>query len=260
MPETAASRSKSLKSLAVSLGADLVGVAGLAPIRGIYTWPDHLLAPYQSGVSVAVRLSDAVIDGITRTSPTAVYAHHYVTANALLDQITFRLTGWIQARGFRALPIHASQQIGEKRWYAALSHKAVARGAGLGWIGENLLLITPQYGPRVRLATVLTDMPLSAGSPIPSACGGCRACIAACPANALRGLAGADYPESREQALDTAACAGRLDFFQHEPTVRQPICGLCVQACPYGKTAARRAGADLHRGKQATDPQIPQRA
>ena len=234
-------RTKAIKSLAVSLGADLVGVANLAPLRPIYTYPIDLLAPYQSGISVAVRLADPVIDGITRHDPTAVYARHYVTANALLDQITFRLVGFIQGKGYRALPVHASQQVGEKRWYGAISHKAVARGAGLGWIGESLLLVTPQYGPRVRLATVLTDMPLSAGAPLARACGDCRACIAACPAGALRGVGDVEFPESRELALDTPACAGRLDFFEHEPYVGQPVCGLCVQACPVGKKAARTA-------------------
>ena len=241
MANTVLSRTKEVKNLATSLGADLVGVADLVPLRPIYTHPVDLLAPFSHGISVAVRLCDAVIDAITPHDPTAVYAQHYVTANALLDQITFRLAGLIQARGYRALPIHASQQVGPKRWYAAISHKAVARGAGLGWIGENLLLVTPQFGPRVRLASVLTDMPLQSGAPMAKACGGCHACVDACPARALRSVGALDYPESRELALDTAVCAGRLDFFHGEASVGQPVCGICVQACPYGKKAARGA-------------------
>ena len=210
-------------SVAVAVG---LGVPGVSEGVGV-------------GVSVAVRLSDAVLDAITPHDPTAVYARHYVTANALLDQITFRMAGHIQSNGYRALPIHASPQLGEKRWHGAISHKAVARGAGLGWIGESLLLITPQHGPRVRLATILTDMPLSPGPPMPRSCGVCRVCITVCPAKALRGLDGAEFPESRELALDTTACAGRLDFFERDPLVGQAICGLCVQACPYGKRQAR---------------------
>ena len=247
MAETVQGRTKALRSLALSLGADLVGVANLQPLRPIYTYPFDLLAPYKFGVSVAVRLADPVIDGITRHDPTAVYARHYATANALLDQIAFRLAGYIQGKGFRALPVHASQQLGEKRWYGAISHKAVARGAGLGWIGESLLLVTPQHGPRVRLATVLTDMPLAAGTPAARACGACRACIEVCPAGALRGVGAMEFPESRELALNTAACAGRLDFFERDPGVGQPVCGLCVQACPYGKKAGRgKADPQIH--------------
>jgi epoxyqueuosine reductase len=239
MTDDILARTQALESLALSLGADLVGVADLRPLGGISTYPTTLLAPFTSGVSIAVRLSDAVIDGITPTDPTAVYARHYVTANAFLDQITFRLAGHIQRHGHRALPIHASQQMGPRRWFGAISHKAIARGAGLGWIGQNLLLITPEHGPRVRLASVLTDMPLASGNPLPRACGGCHVCMDACPARAITGFELGDHPESREPALNTAACAQRLDFFEREASVGQSICGICVQACPYGRKAPR---------------------
>jgi epoxyqueuosine reductase len=239
MTDDTLARTQELESLALSLGADLAGVANLAPMGGISTYPSALLAPFTFGVSVAVHLSDAIIDGITPTDPTAVYARHYVTANALLDQITFRLAGHIQRHGHRALPIHASQQMGPRRWYGAISHKAIARGAGLGWIGQSLLLITPEFGPRVRLASVLTDMPLASGGPLPRACGGCHVCMDACPAKAIIGFAVGDYPESRELALNTAACAQRLDFFGNEAQVGQPVCGMCVQACPYGRKSGK---------------------
>lgn len=239
MTDTSQARTQDLTALALSIGVDLIGVADLRPLRPTYTTPAELLAPFRFGVSVAVRLSDAVINGISKRDPTAVYAWHYATANALLDQITFRLCGYIQAQGFSALPIHASQQLGTKRWHGALSHKAVARGGGLGWIGSNLLLVTPAHGPRVRLATVLTDMPLMAGSPPARQCGKCRACLDACPAGALKGFDGPDFPESREQALDTAACASRLDYFEHDSMVGKPVCGMCVQACPYGMPRPR---------------------
>lgn len=248
MTETSQARTQELTALALSFGADLTGVADLYPLRPIYTVPAELLWPYRFGVSVAVRLSDGVINGISRRDPTALYAWHYATANALLDQITFRLCGYIQSQGFTALPIHASQQLGTKRWHGALSHKAVARGAGLGWIGQNLLLVTPGHGPRVRLATVLTDMPLTAGSPTARQCGKCRECLDACPAGALKGFTAPDFPESREQALDTAACASRLDFFERDVLVGKPVCGMCVQACPFGRP---RPG-----GRQPDAPQI----
>jgi epoxyqueuosine reductase len=231
----AGERTGELKALAYSLGADLVGVADLAPLGPVFTQPAALLALFTFGISVAVRLSDAVVDAITPTDPTVVYAHHYATANALLDQITFRLAGHIQRQGHRAMPIHASQQMGSKRWFGAISHKAIARGAGLGWIGQNLLLITPEHGPRVRLASLLTDMPLASGGPMPRRCGGCRVCVDACPARALLGFELGEHPESRELALDTAACAQRLDFFEQEASVGQPVCGVCVQVCPFGR-------------------------
>ena len=235
--DTVQARTEALKSLAHSLGADLVGVADLTPLRPIYTLPDDLLAPYRFGVSVAVRLADAVVDAITRTDPTAVYARHYVTANALLDQITFRLCGHIQGKGYRALPVHASQQLGPKRWYGAISHKAVARGAGLGWIGHSLLLVTPRFGPRVRLATVLTDMPLSTGSPLPGAAAAAgRASRPARPGRCTVSAA-RTIPRAASRPWIPPPAPGRLDFFERDAGVGQPVCGLCVQACPYGQKA-----------------------
>ena len=101
-----------LASLAQNLGADLVGVADLDLLRGLYTQPADLLLPFPRGISVAVRLADPVMDAILPQDPTAVYAHHYVVVNALIDAITLRLVGHIQRQGYRALPVHASQQMG----------------------------------------------------------------------------------------------------------------------------------------------------
>ena len=74
MTDDTLERTRELESLARSLGADLVGVADLGPLGGMSTQPAALLAPFTFGVSIAVRLSDAVVDAITPTDPTAVYA------------------------------------------------------------------------------------------------------------------------------------------------------------------------------------------
>jgi len=78
-------------------------------------------------------------------------------------------------------------------------------------------------------------MPLLASAPLPRQCGTCKVCIAACPAQALLGWDQGEYPQSREIALHTAACAQRLDSFAADPAVGQPVCGVCVQVCPWGK-------------------------
>jgi hypothetical protein len=61
------------------------------------------------------------------------------------------------------------------------AHKLAAHLAGLGWIGKSCLLLTEQFGPRVRFVSVLTDAPLEAGSPLDKPCGKCQVCIDACP-------------------------------------------------------------------------------
>lgn len=67
------------------------------------------------------------------------------------------------------------------------SHKLAAHLAGLGWIGKSCLPVTPEAGPRVRWASVLTDAPLAAGEQLEERCGECEACVEVCPAGAFSG-------------------------------------------------------------------------
>jgi len=78
--------------------------------------------------------------------------------------------------------------------------------AGLGWIGKNCLLVTPEEGPRVRWTTVLTDAPLQVtGKPMEERCGDCEACIAICPVKAFTGEPFREN-ESREARFDAGKC------------------------------------------------------
>ncbi len=87
--------------------------------------------------------------------------------------------------------------------WAHISHKAVARMAGLGWQGKSLLLINPEYGPRVRLVTILTDMPLTPDGPVKNRCGACLECVQACPASAIKNALD-------RQFLYQQGCGGRF--------------------------------------------------
>ena len=63
-----------------------------------------------------------------------------------------------------------------------------ATSAGIGWVGKNGLLISPEHGPRLSLATVLTDAPLAADAPVEaSRCGACTLCRDHCPSGAITG-------------------------------------------------------------------------
>ncbi|MGQ9629003.1 MAG: 4Fe-4S double cluster binding domain-containing protein [bacterium] len=145
----------------------------------------------------------------------------------------------VGAEGFRAHPLPATLEEGEvdPRFLAApFPHKTAATRSGLGWIGKSALLITPQYGPRVRLATILTDMPLDVGTPIEgSRCGDCDLCVRACPASAISGnewRAG----RPREEFYDARACRDMARKLSGEMIGEDvAICGICIAACPVGK-------------------------
>ena len=181
-------RTEALKATARAAGADLVGVADLGPFRAEGTLlPPHTLEQFTSAVSIAVHLDDTIVDGIEQ-APTPAYAQHYRVVNATLDRLTAELVQWITARSFSAHAIPASQIVDESNLLGSISHKAVARLAGIGWQGKSLLIVSPQYGPRIRLATILTDMPLSSDKPVKNRCGTCDECTKACPASAIKNI------------------------------------------------------------------------
>ncbi len=232
------------RQTAFSLGADFFGVADMAPFRETRSIPPGLADRFPRAISLGVALSREIIEDL-EDGPTPHYSRHYATANALLDQIAFRLSGHIQRNGGRAMPVPASQILDEKDWLGAISHKAVARMAGLGWQGKSLLLINPEVGPRIRLVTVLTDLDLPPDQPLPNRCGKCTACADACPAGAIKGTPfGGGYAD-RAEAWDAGRCTDLLiNDFGKRPGVDPLICGICIKACPVGRKPKTRQPAD----------------
>ncbi len=235
---------KNLKRFAQGCGADLVGIADLARLEGIQTEPEDLLKGYVRAVSIAVRLSDGIVDAIT-DRPTPLYQQNYVKVNMLLDDVALRVTQFLQNSGGRAVPIPASQLLDKTRWTSYLSHKAVAVAAGIGWQGKSLLLVSRGYGPRVRLVTVLTDIALEADMPVKNLCAECSDCAEACPAGAIKNVNTTLHYEDREEALHFDRCLARVtDNQTNLPFIEAPICGVCIRACPFGrrkKTGERTA-------------------
>jgi epoxyqueuosine reductase QueG len=227
-----------LKGEIMALGADLVGVADVKPFNRARLTPPDLLKPYVRAISISVRLPTAVFEQII-DRPTPLYASVYQTANRLLDHIAFRTAGILQNYGFDALPIPASQVLDKKNWYGAISHKAVGRMAGLGWQGKSLLLVNPQYGPRIRLVTVLTNALLNIDGPIKNRCGKCTLCRDACPVGAIKGAGTKQHYRNRSEAIHLGRCAEKLaGEFSKLPNVGAPICGICIKVCPFGRRSA----------------------
>lgn len=219
---------KELGDLSVSLGMSVFGVAELEPVR--QTFHPQLEGPAKGlkyGIVAGIRLSDPVIEDIL-DQPTFLYKYHYQTANDALDQAGTGISFYIQQQGFKALPIPASQTVDWEKHLGHLSHKALAVQAGLGWIGKSALFIHPIHGARLRLVSVLTDLPLLPGLPVKGECGACRCCITACPAGAVT-----------EQGYDKPKCTAQLKEFSRRQGINQYICGVCVKACVGGIAEGR---------------------
>ena len=220
-------------------GADFYGVADLAHARdAISMQGGSVIAAYPRAISIGIALLHAIVDQLPRRNERTIaicYKHHaYDVINQRLDLITSQLSSYLQRRGFSALPIPASKRMDYERICSSFSHKLAAHLAGLGWIGKSCLLITPEAGPRVRWASVLTDAPLSAtGEPMTERCGQCRECVEICPVHAFTGRSYRD-DESRESRYNAALC-DRYFASLREKDPELAICGMCLYVCPHGR-------------------------
>jgi len=218
-----------LKRLCHQWGASLFGTADLRSLnKNQMLLPSSLTEQLPFGISVGYHLSDAILEEI-ENQPTPLYFHHYQRVNILLDTIGLMLTSAIQDLGSHAIPIPASQILDWKAQRGHLSHKHVARAAGLGWIGRNNLLVNEKFGARVRLVTVPTDLPLAVDSPSLRNCGSCRACLSVCPAGAIA--------ETQEE-FNHLRCYEQLKTFSKTLRFSHHICGVCVKACKGHKGAS----------------------
>lgn len=236
-----------IHKLAKGYGMDLVGVADLSPAAThLARQGGAIFEKYPRAISLGCRLANEVVESIADHGNRALvmnYINHvYSVVNQTLDQAVLSIAKLLMEQRYLAFPVPASQVLSFETYTGLVPHKTAAHLAGLGWVGKNALLVTRQYGPRVRFATVYTDAPLSTGTAHKVRCGSCRVCVDACPAHAFTGN-NFDEEEPRDYIYDAKACNNymkerRLSLLGK--SVFGGNCGLCVQVCPFGKPKPSR--------------------
>ena len=117
---------------------------------------------------------------------------------------------------------------------APFSFKFAAINAGLGWIGKNDVVITKQYGPRVRLSVILINEIFVYGNKIlKSNCPeNCKKCVDVCPHKALHNVQW-NINSLRGDIIDYRLCNEKRSIYL-KTHGRKNACGLCMVACPFG--------------------------
>ena len=217
-------------------GASVVGFADLSPL------PEPATGGLKSAISVGIAFDPEVVAGLA-AGPTTRYHAEYDRVNSALARATALAADMLRERGFAATsgPVTV-RAVDGGRDTTLLPHKTVATRAGLGWIGHCALLVTPAFGPALRISSVLTNAPLTHAVPIErSHCGTCRRCVDACPAGAVRGRSWtAGLP--RDQIYDAAACRKKASALATAQGIEETICGICILACPWTQRYLRRHG------------------
>jgi len=229
---------REIKHAAKTLGADLVGITGNDE-RWLYTHAYSRENETEKPQEISTDLENVIVIAqsmdreLLRTAPSALSGTATGATYSRDTIVLLAIAQYITNLGYRAV--------------ASMNDSALAIPlaikAGLGEYGRHGLLITREYGPRVRLGKVFTDMPLAHDRPVRfgvrETCDICRACTQGCPARAIADGEPSTLVHNRSNiqgirkwTTDAEKC---FRFWANQNT----DCSICVRVCPYNRDYRR---------------------
>ncbi|MDD2778503.1 MAG: reductive dehalogenase, partial [Methanocellales archaeon] len=225
-----AEMSERIKKVAKFYGADLVGICELDQ-RWVYSnYFDRVTGkfgeldiPHKYAIAIAVEMDREGIEKSPGYEASAATALGYSN----MAEVAPSLARYIRSMGYPAIPCgnDTAQSI------------PIAIDAGLGELGRSGLLITPEFGSRVRLCKVLTDLPLKPDKPIEFRvqrfCESCVLCAKSCPVGAIK---------FGERTTETTSVSNREGLLRWPVDVakcyifwktNRTSCSNCIAACPW---------------------------
>ena len=205
-----------LETEAFRLGAASLGYTKL-PRRWVF---QDKAVMYDNAVVVSMEMDE---DGIN-SAPSVACMRVVMDTYRDLGRINNHLATFLRDRGYGA---HAGHPLNGLALYPPL-----AQMAGLGWMGLNGLIITPEYGPRVRLAAVFTsiqNLPFNEGNDhqwVRDFCEKCRICHRECPPDAILNDP-VVRPDGSETFIKNEVCFPYFNKYHG--------CSVCVKVCPFNQ-------------------------
>ena len=183
-----------VKCLAINEGADLVGIAPVERFKNapLIISPQGHLPEAKSVLVAAIHIPDGCIEFGAEPEPEMTGPYHLTWGMIFeLNSIGFKIAKFLETKGYQTIPIACTGYYRYSRLKGKglntpllpdLSHIHAAAAAGMGEIGWSGMLLTPEYGPRQRFVTVITDAflepdPMYEGPPL---CDKCMECTKYC--------------------------------------------------------------------------------
>jgi epoxyqueuosine reductase len=256
-----------VKRMALAAGFDLVGIAPAVPPLAIGHLADWLERGYAGEMAYLTRQAQLRSD-LRHSFPWArtvvCVGLQYDTGHSYSIHAP-RDRGWISRYAWgtdyhepmldqlQHLATELRSQLGDFEWRVYVDtgpvlERAYAQAAGLGAWGKNTCLLSPEHGSWFFVGTLITSLDLPADQPKEDMCGTCRACLDACPTQALV----APY------VLDATRCISYLtiELKGAIPEALRPLmgrhvfgCDICQDVCPWNR---RRR----HVGTAAFEPRV----
>jgi epoxyqueuosine reductase len=263
--------SQTIKNLAKDLGASLVGIASVDRFEGAPAGhgPLDLMPQAKSVIVAGVRIPDPVVDydeyhvkmkemneelGIEASIENFYMQMGHYVEDMMLNTIATRVANYLEINhGLRSLPTPNASHTGLGHPVMAapmgfFSQRHAAVRAGLGEFGLSGLVITPQYGPRMRYVSVITEAALDPDPLLKEKvcmrgkCGGAKgpACQQKCHNKAITLRPGTDLDKifiDIPVTLDRPKCAG---FTGDKAAFGCTFVGTCMRMCPIGQKVTKR--------------------
>lgn len=233
-------KAQEVKSQAKKFGADLIGIASIDRFQNIPAEksPLSIFPECKSVIVFGRRILRGALRGVEEGtnfgSTYQTFGQNWLE-DTFLSKTTYDLTCWVEEQDAEGVPLFGYNSEADMSFgvpvapdkpapNVLIDMENAAYQAGLGSMGKGGFFLTPEYGPRQRFATILTDIELEADEPISlDFCDDCDACIKGCPINAYSG-------EKRDNRVCATCKNGAMDT-RGRGGVKDRFAAACGRAC-----------------------------